>query len=73
MMVSSPLGISESSVSSVMMGDRDVSPIHRGMCLCLNEQVWRVFDDAYRIDLGLSQISGILWSLVDVGYALFQY
>jgi len=34
--------------------------------------VWRESDDAYQIGLGLSQISGILSSLFDVGYGVFQ-
>jgi len=33
---------------------------------------WEIFDDAYRIDLGLSQISGIPLSLLGVGYGVFQ-
>jgi len=43
-----------------------------GNSLCLVALVWRVSDDAYRIDLGLSQISGILLSLSEVGYLVFQ-
>jgi len=61
MMVSSPPIISESWVSSVMFGDRDVSGRRYSgeTCLFLIAQVWRVSGDAYQIDLGLSQISGI--------------
>ena len=43
-----------------------------GTSLCFIALVWRISDDAYRIDLGLSQISGISVSLLDVGYGMFQ-
>ena len=73
MMVSSPPVISESWVSSVIIGDRDVSGRrYTGNFFVLIALGRGVFDDAYRIDLGLSQISGILLSLLDVGYGVFQ-
>jgi len=74
MIVSSPPVISESWVSSVMIGDRDVSGRqYTGNFFVLFMALGgRISDDAYRIDLGLSQISGILGFLLDVGYGVFQ-
>jgi len=56
-----------------MIGDRDLfGRQYTGNFFGLNLTDWRVFDNAYRIDLGLSQISGIMQSLLDIGYRVFQ-
>ena len=57
-----------------MIGDRDVSGRrYTGNFFVLFIALgWRISDDAYRTDLGLSQISRVSWSFSDVGYGVFQ-